>query len=127
MNIGGLNRRISVFECIRRRDEFGGEVGEWIEVDRLWAKIEPVSGTEYYQSQTVNAETTVRITIRYNPRINVMHRIGYLGKVFEIIGVSDEKTAHKATVLNCKEMVNNELQRKNEESNGECGGCVRPR
>ena len=112
MKIGGLNRRIEILEYIAEKDEYGGKDGEWRVVNNLWAKIEPVSGTEYFQAQTVNAETVAKITIRYNPKINVMHRVRYQNTLYEIIGVSDERTEHKATILNCKEMVNNGLQRK---------------
>ena len=117
MDIGKLNRRVEVLRFVTTRDEYGGEVGEWVVAEKLWASIAPVSGTEYYQSQTVNAETVVKITLRYNPRIDTMHRIRYQGKLFEIIGMVDQETAHRATILNCKEMVNNGLQRKTEESN----------
>ena len=112
MKIGGLNRRIEILEYFAEKDEYGGKDGEWRVVKNLWAKIEPVSGTEYFQAQTVNAETVAKITIRYNPKINVMHRVRYQNTLYEIIGVSDERTEHKATILNCKEMVNNGLQRK---------------
>lgn len=122
MNIGKLNRRIEVLQFITKRDEYGGEEGEWRAVDRLWARIEPVSGTEYFQAQTVNAETVVKITIRYNPKIDVMNRIRYGDTTYEIIGISDEKTAHRATILNCKEMVNNGLHSETKESESECPG-----
>ena len=112
MKIGGLNRRIEILEYVAVKDEYGGEDGEWKVLDRIWAKIEPISGTEYFQAQTVNAETVAKITIRYNPKINVMHRVRYQNILYEIIGVSDERTEHKASILNCKEMVNNGLQRK---------------
>ena len=115
MDIGKLNRRVEVLRFFTTRDEYGGEVGEWKVVDRLWASIIPVSGSEYFQSQTVNAETIIKVTIRYNPRIDVMNRIRYQGNLYEIIGVVDDKTAHRATILNCKEMVNNGLQRKTAE------------
>lgn len=109
MKIGGLNRRVEVLEYFTTRDEFGGEVGEWKVVDTLWATIDPVSGTEYFQAQTVNAETVVKITLRYNPKITVLNRIRYQNAVYEIIGVADSKTAHRATILNCKERVNDGL------------------
>lgn len=112
MRIGGLNRRIEVLAWFSKRDEYGGEDGEWKVVDRLWARIEPVSGTEFFQGQTVNAETVTKITTRYNPNISVLNRIRYENATYEIIGVSDERTAHQATVLNCKEMVNDGIQRK---------------
>lgn len=112
MNIGGLNRRIEVLAWFSKHDEYGGEDGEWKVVDRLWAIIEPVSGTEFFQGQTVNAETVTKITTRYNPNISVLNRIRYQNATYEIIGVSDAGTAHQATVLNCKEMVNDGIQRK---------------
>ena len=109
MRIGNLNRRVEVLAFVKKKDEYGGEDGEWVVVDCLWAKIEPISGTEYFQANTINAETVVKITLRYNPKITVLNRIRYQNSTYEIIGVSDEKTAHQATILNCKEMVNNGL------------------
>ena len=118
MEIGRLNRKVDVLEFKYERDDFGGQDGRWVPIMNLWANISPVSGTEYFSMQKVDAETVVTITVRYNPKITVMHRIRYQTKVFEIIGVSDADTAHSATILNCKEMVNDELQRKAKESKG---------
>ena len=110
MDIGKLNRRIEVLKYEVQKDLFGGEDGEWVAVDRLWAFIQPVSGKEFFSEQQVQAEVTTTITIRYNPRINVMNRVKYQDKLYEIIGVSDEYTDHRATVLNCKEMTSVGLQ-----------------
>lgn len=118
MNIGKLNRRVEILRFFTRRDAYGGEDGKWEAVAKVWASIEPISGTEYMSGQQVNAETTTKITIRYNPEINVMHRIRYGEKLYEIIGISDAETAHTTTILNCKEMVDNGLQRKATESQG---------
>lgn len=109
MNIGKLNRRVSLLRAFAGRDEYGGEVVEWRSVARLWAFVAPEQGKEFLQAQQVTAETVVRIIVRYNPAITVLDRIQYQGKLYEIVGVSDENTAHKATILNCKELVNNEL------------------
>lgn len=115
MNIGKLNRRVSLLKRFVTRDEYGGEVTDWKTVGRVWANVAPEYGIEYLQSQQVTAETIVKITLRYNPEITVENRIEYNGKLYEIVGVMDEDTGHRATILNCKEMVSNELQRKNEE------------
>ena len=56
MNIGDLNRRIEVLQFFEDRDDYGGVDGEWLPVGRVWAKIEPGSGTEYFAKQQVNAE-----------------------------------------------------------------------
>ncbi len=123
MDIGKLNRRVEILQFFKDRDEYGGEVGEWKSVEKVWAAIAPVSGTEQIFAQQVTAETVVKITIRYLPWINVMHRIRYGEKLFEIIGAMDADTAHTKTILNCKEMVSDELQRKTEESQDDYRGC----
>ena len=116
MNIGDLNRRIEVLQFFEDRDDYGGVDGEWLPVGRVWAKIEPGSGTEYFAKQQVNAENETKITIRFYAGISVMNRIRYGEMVYEILGLADHRTAHNMTIINCKEMVSDGLQRKAEES-----------
>ena len=130
MDIGKLNRRVEILRFFKDRDEYGGEVGEWRAVAKVWAAITPVSGTEQMFAQQVTAEAVVKITIRYLPWLEVMHRIRYGEKLYEIIGAMDADTSHTKTILNCKEMVSDELQRKAEESQNDdrrrqCA-CKRP-
>ena len=105
MRIGKLNRRIDILEFVVMRNEYGEEVGTWTKKESVWAKIEPISGTEYFKSQKPVAENTTTITIRYNKNISVLNRIKYQNKLYEIIGVSDDETLHTTTILNCKEKV----------------------
>lgn len=112
MDIGKLNRKVEILTFVWERDAYGGQEGKWVATDTRRACIEPVSGTEYYTAQQVSAETVVKITLRYTTAVTVLNRIRYGNSQYEIIGVSDEKTGHKATILNCKEIVNDGLQRK---------------
>ena len=127
MTIGELNRRIEVLENQVTRDEYGGEESKWITVGRVWAKIEPSSGKEFLAGQQVQAEHTTRFTIRFYPALDVMHRIRYQDKTYEIIGVGDLDASHKWTVVTAKEMVSDGLQRKTAEnesgSRGYCETC----
>ena len=116
MDIGRLNRRVEILTYEVMRDYFGGEDGVWILTRNIWANIVSSNGTEFYSNQKINAETTTIITIRYNTKIDVMNRIKYLDKIYEIIGIIDEGTNHKVMKLNCKELVSDGLQRKTEES-----------
>jgi SPP1 family predicted phage head-tail adaptor len=118
MTIGKLNRRIEILRFLTARDEYGGSGGEWVVAGRVWAKIEPMSGTEFFRAQQVTAETTTKITVRYNPGLDVTRRIRYGGKLYEIIGIGDEQASHRWTVINCKELVNEELQREAEKGQG---------
>ena len=125
MNIGKLNRRVEILQFFKDRDEYGGEIGEWKTVAKVWAAISPVSGTEQMFAQQVTAEAVVKITIRYLPWLDVMHRIRYGERLFEIVGSLDSETMHKATIINCKEMVSDGLQRKATQSENNDRGCKR--
>ena len=123
MTIGELNRRIEVLENQVKRDEYGGEESNWITVGRVWAKVEPSSGKEFLAGQQVQAEATTKFTIRFYHALNVMHRIRYQDKTYEIISVGDLETSHKWTVVMAKEMVSDGLQRETEESESASRGC----
>lgn len=125
MDIGELNRRIEVLQFFVERDEYGGEDGKWRPVGRVWAKIEPVSGTEFLTGQQVSAETVTQITVRFYAGLTVMHRIRYGDKEYEIIGITDDGTEHRWTIINCKEMVGDGLQRKAEKSQSGHRRCER--
>ena len=131
MRIGKLNRRIEILEFRKQRDEYGGEVGEWRGVKTVWASIVAVSGTEQLFAQQVTAEAVTKITMRFLPWLTVLHRIRYGEKLYEIVGAIDADTAHTETIINCKEMVNDGLQRKTAESQNDGGGrecaCKRPK
>lgn len=126
MDIGKLNRRVEILQFYKDRDEYGGEIGEWKPVAKVWASIVPVSGTEQMFAQQVTAETVVRITVRFCAWLTVLHRIRYGGKLYEIVGSLDNNTEHKATIINAKELVSDGLQRKAKESHNDGGGCKRP-
>ena len=112
MDIGRLNRKVEILTFVWERDDFGGQEGRWVTTDVRWASSEPVSGTEYFTSARVSAETVVKRTLGYTTDVTVLNRVRYGNSLYEIIGVSDDKTGHKATILNCKEIVNDGLQRK---------------
>jgi SPP1 family predicted phage head-tail adaptor len=48
---------------------------DWVEVDTVWAAIEPVSGREFIQSQTTQSQITARIVIRYRDGLNAAMRL----------------------------------------------------
>lgn len=107
MDIGSLNRRIEVLQFFEERDSLGGVVGLWQTVGRVWANIEPKTGSEYFQNQQINAESNVTITMRFYAGISALNRVRYQDKTYEIVAVADTCTEHKSTVLTCKEITNN--------------------
>ena len=109
MLIGNLNRRVEVLEFQEERDSFGAVVGEWKRVQCLWANIKPGIGSEHLINQQVEGDENCIVTIRYNRGVNKMQRLRYGLKIYEIVGVRDDETAHRWTIITAKEIENGNL------------------
>ena len=104
MTIGELNRRIEVLEFQDERDSFGGVVGTWIVIGRVWAKIKPSSGSEHFINDEVQETQNGIIIVRFYPAMSVKHRIKYLDTLYEVVAVKDIITSHRWTEITVKEI-----------------------
>ncbi len=109
MLIGRLNRRVEILEEQEERDSFGAVVGKWAVVLRLWANIKPGIGSEHLMNQQVEGDENCTVTIRFNRGVNKMQRLRYGAKVYEIVGIRDDETDHRWTIITAKEIENGNL------------------
>lgn len=103
---GDLVRQIVIQRRSASKDSFGQESTAWVDVVVTRASIEPLSGYELVAAQAQFAETSHRIEIRYRPGITAAMRAVYQTRVFNILAVMDDFTAHKKLVLLCSEGLN---------------------
>ena len=54
----------------------------WNDVLTTWANINPISGREYYQAETVNSDLTHKIRLRYRKGITPDMRVIYNNRIF---------------------------------------------
>jgi SPP1 family predicted phage head-tail adaptor len=101
MNPGLFRHRITFQSFIETTNENGFPVQDWTDVKTVWAMIKTVSGREYYQAASVQAENTVRFIIRYTKGITNDMRIVYDGRVFEIIAppINDDERNITLTII----------------------------
>lgn len=118
MTIGDLNRRINVLEQHVERDSYGAEVGDWIIVGRVWAKIEPGVGRENLVNEQVQGFQEARVTMRFYPAMSIKHRIQYGDKFYEVVSVKDITTTHRWTEVSVREIIDG-IQRETKESPSE--------
>ncbi len=85
--IGSLRDRITIQRKVSVINESGFNTDTWEEVCRVWAFVEPLRGREYFTAAAVQAERTVRFTIRYRKDIDAAMRIDFNGKLFNIVTV----------------------------------------
>ena len=77
----------------------------WNDVFSCWANVNPISGREYYQAETVNSDLTHRIRLRYRKGITPDMRILYKDRIFYIVSVINEYEKNYALQLMCRELI----------------------
>jgi SPP1 family predicted phage head-tail adaptor len=105
MRIESLKRRVSLQKEHAVRDSFGAEILQWVELRKVWAGIYPLEGREFFAAQTVNAEITIKIIIRYTEGVSPKMRIVFNNRIFEILSVINTGERKRELQLMCKEVV----------------------
>lgn len=95
MNIGDLKHRITIQQFTTTVNENAFEVEDWINYKTIWASISNLHGREYFQAAAVQAEKTVKFTIRYNSSINTDMRIVFNSKKYDIKFIDNIKYENK--------------------------------
>lgn len=91
MKIGDLRHRITLQKCISIIDDEGFATQEWQDVATVWASVENLYGREYWQAAAIQAENTVKFTIRYRLDVDQTIRIVFRGQVYEITAIDNIK------------------------------------
>ncbi|MEW8997903.1 MAG: phage head closure protein [Thermoanaerobacter sp.] len=105
MNPGLLRHRITLQKFMVITDPDGFTTQQWQDVATVWAAIENLHGREYWEAATVQAENTVKFTIRYRPDVTNDMRIVFRGQMYEITAIDNIKYRNefleiKAVALN---------------------------
>lgn len=91
MVIGDLRHRITLQKFITEVNENGFETEVWQDYKTVWASVSNLSGKEYYQAAAVQAEKTVKFTIRYLYGISSDMRILFRNTQYSITSADNIK------------------------------------
>ena len=75
MKAGALRHQIRIESRTDVQDSVGGVTQTWTTFATVRAGIEPLSGREFFQAQSVNEQFTVRIIIRWLTGLDTDKRI----------------------------------------------------
>lgn len=95
MQLGRLNRRITISEKEVVRDSLGGETITWTEVCTVWAAVLPIRGREYVAIRDAGAELTARFLIHYRAGITPAMRITHGMQHYEIVDVINPESSRR--------------------------------
>jgi len=103
--VGKLRHRVDIEQPSSERDAQGGSVDTWQLVRSVWAKVEPLSGREFWAAQEQNSQVTHRVTVRYQDGISTKMRLHFRGRVLHIDSIIDLLEAQDQMQLLCVEVV----------------------
>lgn len=107
MRAGRLRHRVTIQAKTIGVDSFGGPTETWSDVATgIPASVEPLSGRELANAQTVNAETTTKITMRYRAGVSTSDRITFEGKFYNLQSVIDPEMKHRELIIMASEGMN---------------------
>lgn len=121
LEAGRLRHRVRIEKYDYLRDSNGEAVQdpkdgtiarEWVEVDTVWAAIEPLSAREFIQSQATQSQVTARIVIRQRDDVDaacrLVHvRLGRPDVIYNPAGVlADPDSGLEYLTLPCSQGVN---------------------
>ena len=107
MSAGTLDKRLELQTRATGKDATGDQSQGWTTQLTVWARIRPLSARELTAAQTVKAETTHEICIRYRPQITHTWR-GKLGaRIFNFGPPVNEDEAGIWLLIPASEGLNN--------------------
>ena len=105
MRIGELRHRVTLQRKEITEDALKQQSEVWTDIATVWARIEPLSGREYFAARQENADISVKIIIRYLPGITTDSRAVFDGRVFEALSVVNPEERCESLILMCREAV----------------------
>ena len=103
MRSGLLRHEINVQTDTPSVDAMGGASQSWATTTTIWARIEPISGTEDFNDDQTEATLTHRVTIRGDDAVGTVKRIKFGSRYFEVHGVRDKDERGIEKILLCEE------------------------
>lgn len=105
INAGELNKNVILQYQSITQNGYGEQDITWTDLDFVWAKIEPLTGREYFAAQQLHAEAKIKLTIRYRTGINPAMRFKYGNRAFNIVSIQNVNQANTALEIACWEVV----------------------
>jgi len=104
MAIGELRHRITIQRIDITINENGYEIETPVVVKTVWAKVSSLHGSEFFAAKAVQAENTLKFTIRYISGLDQTMQILFQEKIYNITTIDNIKYENKYIEIQAKEV-----------------------
>lgn len=99
MDIGKLDKRITIQKFSTIQNENGFDIEDWVDYKTIWASVNNLWGKEFYAAKQVNMENTVEFVVRYSRDLENIstkeYRIFWNNRAFNIIFIDNIQYENK--------------------------------
>ncbi|KPI54817.1 hypothetical protein KW95_01750 [Clostridioides difficile] len=103
MNVGELNRKVTIQIREERKDENGFTINEWSDFKTVYSSIKNLHGKEFLQAQALDSRASKKIIIRYikeldnsiNKDSSIEYRVVYKNIIYNILYIDNINEANK--------------------------------
>jgi len=103
MRAGKLSHPVTIQRDAGVVNSSGQVIPNWVTYAERRAGIRPLSGREYMQAQSLGAEVTHEVAIRYDQGVTSGMRVLHNGRILEIESVMNIDEKNIDMILMCKE------------------------
>lgn len=103
---GELDQKVTFRRKTVAYNSYNEPIETWADAFTVSAGVTTTGGKEFYAAQKKNAETECLFKIRYTEKVNVLMRVKWAGREFEILPpINDVNAKHKELLISGKEVV----------------------
>ena len=102
--IGKLNQRAMLLANTLTPDGGGGFSDSWESFASIWVAVEPISGTDAFGPDRLEARVRHKITLRRRPGVVAGQRAQIGSRLFRIHTILDEGSQNALMILLCEEL-----------------------
>ena len=102
---GKLRNKITIEREVSTNDGLGGTTVQWVKAVTLPAYIKPMTGSERFAAQRLEARTTHRIFIRYRADLTTTDRVVFEGRKMQIRAIIDVEERKRWIEIHAEEGV----------------------
>ena len=106
MEIGQLRHRVTIQSATISDNALGEPVQTWADIAEVWARVEPITGTEKYASMHVQSEVNYRVVCRYQSALTGIapdDRVEFGSRYFDIKYIKNTDERNIQLEIFCKE------------------------
>ena len=109
MRSGRLRSRLVLQSKTYTTNAYGEQVVGWSTEATVWGAIEPLSGKEFLAQQQIQAETMVRIVLRYRSDITTAWRITNDGLYYDVVDILNDGGRNRTLTIHCRQGVSEDV------------------